>query len=139
MIYNATKVIDEAFKQAGIKYRVEEGKTTSRVVAGFTPKNGSAIRVNFISSDDDNDVSVRVIAIVSATDDKREAILNVANECNAAYRYCKFVVDDDNDVNAEFDFPVRTQNVGPVAVEIFIRFMKIIEEVYPKFMKTLWM
>ena len=139
MIYNATKLIDEAFKQAGIKYRVEDGEKTSRVVAGFTPKNGSAVRVNFISSDDDNDVAVRAIAIVSATDDKRDAMLRIVNECNAQFRYCKFVVDDDNDVNAEFDFPVRTQNVGPMAVEIFIRFMKIIEEVYPRFMKALWM
>lgn len=138
MIYNATKLIEADFKKSGIKFMIDERQDTSIVVAGFTPKNGSALRVQFVSTDDDNDVSVRLYSLIHASDDKREAMLKVINECNQKYRYCKFVMDDDNDVNVEYDFLLRADNVGPMATEYFIRIMKIIEDVYPSFMKALW-
>ncbi|MBQ9165703.1 MAG: YbjN domain-containing protein [Oscillospiraceae bacterium] len=138
MIYKASKAIEEDFRKSGIKFRVEEDENSSRVVAGFTPKNGSPLRAQFISNDDDNDVSIRLFTLVHATDDTRDAILKVVNECNQKYRYCKFVLDDDNDVNVEYDFLLRSGNVGPMATEYFIRLMKIVEDVYPLFMKALW-
>lgn len=138
MIYKATKAIEADFRASGIKFRVEEGDNNSRVVAGFTPKNGTPVRAQFISNDDDNDVSVRLYTLIHATDDSRDAILKVVNECNRKYRYCKFVLDDDNDVNVEYDFLLRSENIGPMATEYFIRLMKIVENVYPLFMKALW-
>ena len=140
MIFKATKLIEADFKKSGIKFRVEERESTSAVVAGFTPKNGSQLRVQFLSNDDDNDVSIRLFTLIKATEDKRDAMIRVANECNQQYRYCKFVVDKDNDVNVEYDFLLRVKgdNVGPMATECFIRIMKIVEDVYPLFMKALW-
>ena len=43
-----------------------------------------------------------------------------------------------DELRAEFDMPIRTDNVGPVAVEIFIRFMQIIDKALPILMKAIW-
>lgn len=142
MIYKATRLIQEAMEKEDLHFRVEEGDESSRVLAGFSVKNGPSVRVQFISRDDDNDVAVRLFGLVGdVAEDKAAAVTAACNECNKKYRFLKFVLDDDHDVNVEYDFPVRSSSdtVGDEACEIFIRIMKIVDECYPEFMKALWM
>lgn len=136
-MFQASKKIQEAFQAANLKCSVEEQEGRSIVRAGVSGKQTN-YRVLFISRDEDNDVEVRVFSLVKFPADKRDAGLNAVNECNRKYRYLKFVIDDDNDVNVEFDFPVRTKEPGSVAVEILIRIMKIVDDVYPVFMRSIW-
>lgn len=141
MVFKATKLIEAAFKEEGLKFAVEEEEKRSYVTAGFNIKSGPNVRMLFISRDDDNDVSLRLFGILSGVDESKEAdILKVVNECNCTYRFLKFTIDSDRDVNVECDLPERTPDagVGPMCAEYFIRTMKILDEVYPKFMKALW-
>ena len=48
------------------------------------------------------------------------------------------MVNKDNDLRVEFDLPIRTDNVGPVAVEMFVRFMQLIDKALPVLMKAIW-
>jgi len=83
-------------------------------------------------------VSVRAYSIVNVQPSKKAAVMIAVNELNNQYRYVKFTLDGDNDVNAEYDLPVRCDNPGPVCTEMFVHFMKIIDKAYPTLMQAIW-
>ena len=137
-MYHALEEIKTECDKVGIKYGTNVSDSSQRIDAGFTIKNGGSVIVRFICRQDENDVAVRIIQFISVRPESKDAIIQVANACNAKYRFIKFCVDSDNDLNVEFDFPLESGNVGPMAKEIFIRWMQICQEVYPDFMRALW-
>lgn len=138
MIYKATKLIQAELEESNIKCTIEETPSSSYVRVGYNCDNVSSIVVRFISSDDDNDVAARIWTLAKATPAKRAAVLEAINELNAKYRYVFFYLDDDNEVNVGYDFPLRTTNVGAIAREILNRMVNIADEAYPILMKALW-
>ncbi len=138
MIHPATRAIQQVFDEREVKYRIKEVGDTSAVEAGFSIKNGPGVIVRFISPDDDNDVAIRALQLLKVTDSKRDSILAAINQLNDQYRYVKFVMDKDNDVNVEYDLCLCTEDVGEICFEIFARFMQILDEAYPVLMHALW-
>lgn len=141
MIYKATKLIKQEMDRQGMKYSVEEFDDCSILFAGFGIDNGPNVRVQFVSTDNDNDVGIRLFGMVNnVAESKVDRMIRVINECNNQYRYVKFVLDKDRDVNIEYDIPLRSGDttVGAEACEIFVRIMKIADDAYPKFMKVIW-
>ncbi|MCI6093894.1 MAG: YbjN domain-containing protein [Christensenellales bacterium] len=139
-MYQATNKIARTFDREGIKYTTNTlSSGSSYVSASFTGDNAKGVDVSFLSSDNDNDVSVRAFSVVKFSEAKIPAMILLANQLNNKYRFVKFTVDtDDQDLNVEYDFPEKTDDVGRTAVELFWRFAKIIDEAYPQMMKTLW-
>ena len=138
MVYQATKKIARAFDEAGLKHDIIEASGSSAVKAGFRGENVEGVMVHFISSDDDNDVKVVVLNFLKVPAAKRGKVLEVCNNLNYTYRYAKFLLDNDSDVRVEYDLPLRNTDPGNICVEIMIRFMKILDDAYPEFMKALW-
>mgnify|MGYP004500593961 CR=1 FL=1 len=142
MIYKASKLIAETFDEKGIKYggQIEEHGDASAVEAGFRIDNGPTVLARFFSSDDHNDVEARVFGIINVKEEKRQQMLQQINAANRRIRHIKFSLYENGDVNAEYDFPAELadEQVGEVAVEIFIRLMKILDDVYPDFMRAMW-
>jgi hypothetical protein len=139
-LFQATKQIAEAFERNGLKYAAEvKDEETTYVETGFNTKHGGTMKILFLSHDDDSDVAVRAFAVISGVpDEKRAAVLEVVNACNDDYRFAKFILDEDGDVNMEYDFTVNASEVGESACEIAARFVQILDEAYPRFMKTIW-
>ena len=140
MVYKMTKKIYDWLQEnkPSLKVFIDEREKSSNVWLQFGIKNGGSYRIRFISSDDDNDVSVRAYAIVSVDSAKRSKVLEAINTVNDKYRYAKFVIDEDNDINVEYDFPVRSNNVEKCASEILSRFVNIIDEAYPVIMRAVF-
>ena len=137
-MFQATQVICDEFDKAGVKYTVRELENRSLVSVSFSVKGGPHLDVLFISRDDDNDVAVRVFNIVNVPEDKRDSVLRIINQASIDYRYACFFLQKDGNVGAQYDLPVKGAAVGPVCVEILVRLMKIVENVYPNLMKCLW-
>lgn len=143
MIYKATKLIKEEMERQGLKYSIEEFEdgSGSTLLVRFTINNGPSLRVKFISLDDKNDVAIRLFRIVeNVAESKINEILKAVNECNCEYRYLKFILDEEHDVNIEYDLALRAEDtsIGAEACEILVRIVRIVDEVYPKFMKIIW-
>ena len=139
--YRATDLITKVFDERGIKYRVSEGVVQEEVEAGFSIEGGPMVVEKFISIDDCNDVAVRIFSFINnVPKDKQERILKACNYVNDTVRFMKFSMDDSGDVNISYDFPTNTDDccVGEMAVEIFVRTMRILKEFYPVFMKALF-
>lgn len=62
----------------------------------------------------------------------------LCNALNARFRWAKFYLDDDRDVNVECDALVDRNTVGDVCFEITLRLMRIMDDAYPEFMKIRW-
>ncbi|MBQ9459888.1 MAG: YbjN domain-containing protein [Oscillospiraceae bacterium] len=139
-VFRATRQIAEAFEKNNLKFRAEaKDDDTSYVETAFGTKHGGSIQILFISHDDDNDVAVRSFAVISGVPaEKRAAVLEVINECNDEFRFAKFTIDEDGDINMEYDFPASAAEVGEPACEIAARFVQILDETYPRFMKVIW-
>ena len=141
MIYKATRLIKQEMDRQEFHYRIEEHDGKSVLIAGFGIDNGPSVQVLFISPDNDNDVSIRLFGIVNkVAENKTGSILKAINECNNKFRYLKFTLDKDGDVNIEYDLPIKAddRSVGAEACEIFSRIMHIADEAYPVFMKAMW-
>ena len=140
MIYAATKAIEATLKAKDVKFTIDENDKLSIVRISVGADNLS-YKISFASSDDDSDVAVRAVSIVrNVPDNKRAAVLEAINEANRRFRYFKFTLDEDGDVNAAFDIPVNTpmSSVGDIARELLIRSMDIFDKVYPNLMKAMW-
>lgn len=138
-MYKMTREIYEALKnKSGLKVFTEEVGNSSFAWLQFSIKNGGSYRIRFISRDDDNDVAVRIFGLVSIDSAQQAKILPVLNQLNAKYRYVKFVMDKDGDINLEYDYLVRCPDPAASAEEIIVRIVKIVDEAYPELMRAMW-
>ncbi|MCQ2417282.1 MAG: hypothetical protein MJ071_05675 [Oscillospiraceae bacterium] len=139
-MFSATEQIAKAFEEANILFRIQENEEVSEVIANVAV-DYVAYQIHYYSSGDTNDVSIRIPNYVRYGDKDVRKVLLAAAQCNAEYRYAKFVVDEkEHSVRMEFDFPQSTEDegIGKMAVELFHRIMQIADKSYPKFMQAIW-
>lgn len=138
-MFKATREIyDTLSANKDLKVFVEESEKSSYVWLSFEIKNGGSYRIRFISRDDDNDVAVRIYRLVTVEEDKIPKILPAINDINGEWRFAKFNVDEDGDVNIAYDFPESCSNPAECAEEIIIRLVKIVDDAYAKIMQAIW-
>ncbi|MBQ9967727.1 MAG: YbjN domain-containing protein [Oscillospiraceae bacterium] len=138
-MFQATqKIYDELKTDPDLKVFTEELDSASMVWLQFGLNNGGNYRIRFISRDDDNDVAVRIIGLVTVDDAQQSKVLPVLNKLNQKFRYAKFAMDDDGDINIEYDYLVRCPDPSASAREIMIRLVKIIDDAYPDIMRAMW-
>ncbi len=137
-MFHATYEIANAFDDEDISYHTEHNENNSRVIAGIS---GDYCRysIQFISSDDDNDVSIRVFDLAKFPAEMLVPVLRTVNDINCKYKYVKFCVDrEDRSISAQYDMPVRTDDPGKSAKMLFHVFIQIIDDVFPVLMRVIW-
>ena len=139
--FKAIGLIEEEFERRDVHFAINEDERRKEIRAGFPIDGGPKVIVRFISVDDDNDVAIRLYGIVSRIpDSKRPRMLEAANTLNKKLRFFDFSIDDDGDLNMEYDIPLETPDeaVGAVAFEMFVRAMHILDDNYPFLMKAMY-
>ena len=143
MIYKATKLIKEELDRRDvsrdIKYAAEEFGEVSALLVEFDIDNGPTVTMQFISTDDENDVAVYLPGIVKNIEESKvDEMMKVVNECNCAYSHIKFCMNKDH-VDIEYNLPIEIgdHTVGAAACEIFERIVSAADEVYPRFMRVI--
>lgn len=141
-MFHSAQLIADTFNDRGIKYQVYEREGQDEIQAAFGIKNGGPLVIaRFIVRNRDNDISVRIVSLVNNTPaEKRMRVLEACNQLNCRFRFLKFCMTTDGDVNVEFDMPehVDENSVGPVAFEILVRMMQILNQGYPLIVKALY-
>ena len=121
-----------------INYHVNHIGNQWELVAGVNGK-ASTYQVKFICKDDGKcDVAVRIFGLAHYPDHRRNVALPILNEFQRKYRFIKLNLDKSGDVNLEYDLPACQSNVGASCVELFLRIMKIVDEIYPDLMRSVW-
>lgn len=140
MIHPATREVADACQTIGMAYEIEERGSDSLVIALLKLKYTN-VHMCFISSDDDNDVALRIFRFVSLPQSRAHArarLLEAVNCVNGQYRFVKFFLDSDNDVSVMLDYPVSTENVNRLTLECIIRTRNILDSAHSIFMKAIW-
>lgn len=137
-MFKATTAIQQAFEKANLKCTAKDFGTASAVNITCSGKQVPRLNVVFVSTNDQNDFTVRVPDYVKVPEGKTDKAWEMANICNAKYRYCKFTVDQKSNVVVTYDAPARTQDPGVIAIEMLTRFLRVLDEVYPEFMSAMW-
>ena len=94
--------------------------------------------MTFIFDEDGKTMGVRVFQLVKVPIDKKLQVMELVNQLNISYRWIKFLIDKEDNVDLQADSILRGENTGKVGVELMVHMFKIIDEVYPKFMRTIW-
>lgn len=117
----------------------EPGENKSEAIrVAYGAKNKDSISVLLFIDEDGNYINVKSFSIAKVPEDKLMDIYVCLNELNAEYRWVKFYVDSDNEITVSGDAIIDDDSAGPEAFEIIIRYIGIIDEVYPRMMKIIW-
>jgi len=131
--FHATNLIAAAFEQHGLDFDVVSRSNCEHLMAGFPVECGPRVLVRFMSTDDLNDVAMRIFGLIShIPPEKRLPVLEACNTLNNKIRFLKFTLDSDGDVNVEYDFTEKSADVciGKMALELFLRTVRILDSEY---------
>ena len=138
-MFRMTKAIyDTLNTKTDLHVYVEERGDISVARLPFKTQDGRGYNINFISSDDGNDVSVRVYGLLNVESSKTDKFLPIINKLNSTYRFVTFVLADNGDINIEYDYLTNCPDPTASAEEIVCRFANIIDDVYPELMRAKW-
>ena len=137
-MYKVIKDILEVFQSKHLKVFFKEDEADNYVYLYFELSNGGPYQIRFISTDDKNDVAVRVFRLIRVEPAQREKVILLLNDLNNQYRYAKFCCDSKCCINVEYDYPLCGNDPAQSAEEILFRFVSIIDEAYSSIMKCVW-
>ncbi len=126
-------------QEQGLRYReieLDDGK--SAVECGFK-LNGATFKIVLIFSANGKYVDLRSYGFASAPQDRLGNVLITCNELNKQFKWVKFLVDDDGDVNAEDDAIIDPNTGADECLELMMRMADIVSEhAYPVIMKAIY-
>ena len=137
MVFQVTRKIMDRLKVEGLKCRVLDLGDSSAIELGIRLRSGTGFMFQFISTDEGNDIALRVFDVVAVPDCSFQNVLLAINELNRDYRYAKFVlIHQQKTVQMEMDVPKNTQDVSSVSLELLHRGVQILEDAYPRLLKA---
>lgn len=98
----------------------------------------TTVAVRAVFDDDGHTVAIRCFRLARTKEDRFIDVLKTCNELNNRFRWVKFAIDNDNDINMEIDCIVNEETAGEVVLELVQRLCSIADEVYPELMKVIY-
>lgn len=138
--YPATlRDIKRVLDETTTKYREESNGKQWEIVTGFTGKEKNYL-IKFISTNaEDDGFAIRVFGIVSAERSQYARVYPVLNKLQDTYRFLRFTLDQDGDVNVEYDATCCGSESGMVALEMIVRITKILDDAYPELKRAAYL
>ena len=125
---SAINEIHKAFEKAGLKHDVQEIAGKAILFTGMTG-NSSTYRFFFVKEGDiGNDVALRIHNISHCSKSQVDRAREVLNKLQLQYRFLRFTIDDDGDINGEYDFPTTYEDIGKGAVEMCLRLVLLLDQ-----------
>ena len=139
--FKAIGLVAEAFEKHGIKFQIYRTSEQGELIASFPIKGGPTVMVKYIVRGDENDIAVRIFGLLSRIPaEKRIRLLEACNAVNREYRFLKFSMDMEGDINVDYDFLQNCADacVGEMAYEICARTINVLNEKYGILAKALY-
>lgn len=122
-------------KKIGFNYdEIDGGKDW--VLIRFAGQNCKAITTQFFFDPDGQSVGVKSFSICKTSDKKRMEALEYINSINARYRWLSFYIDVDGEIACDADAWITEDTAAGVCLNLLVRFITIIDDVYPELTKA---
>ena len=132
---NYKKIFMKALDGYKLKYR-DNGEDA--VFIQFGGDNMKEIQIGvFFAENNEPVVQFCCFPIASFKNKELEGLV-VCNELNAEYRWFKFYLDKDKDVICLSDALLDEDSAGEECIDRLQRLVRIVDEVYPRFMRALY-
>lgn len=140
MLHPLVEPIYNAFCEAGVTPEKVEQDGYSGLRIAIQIDNGPLTHLNYFVNTDVQTpfVQARLFQLIRVREEFREKLYPVFNDLNSTYRYVRFVCDKEGDVNLYYDFPRVGGRPEQGALELAGDIVRIVNEAYPKLMRTLW-
>lgn len=130
----AAKLFADYLDKKGTKYSKYDNETIEVILKG----ENTSVRLLFIFDDDTRSVGIKVWNIVKIPEEKVGNACFVCSKLNGEYRWVKFSLDSENNLDAVTDAIITPSTVGEVCHELLHRVARIVDKAYPLIMKTVW-
>lgn len=137
-MYAAIQQIKDAFDKADLKNGVDQVGNNWVLKAGINGKASTYMFLFIKTEESGNDVAVRIFNLVRYPNGPTDQAYETLNRLQAKYRHIRFVLQDDGNVNVEYDFPTCYKNIGQGAIEILVRLSSVLDDCYPELMRSVW-
>lgn len=136
----ACENVKSYLEEKGVKYDYFEAgeKNDEAIKVTYGCDNADSVSVLVFFDESGDSVNVKSFSIAKVPGNKLMEMYTLINELNSEYRWVKFYVDNDNEITASGDAIIGDDTAGAECLEIILRYINIIDEVYPRFMKTIW-
>lgn len=131
--------IKDAFDRTDTKYRESSNGKVWEVVAGFTGKEKNYSIKYMCTSPQDDSLAIRIFGIVSVERHQYGRVYPVLQQLQDKYRFLRFTLDKDGDVNVEYDMTCCSTGAGLAALEMAIRITQILDECYPQLKRAAYL
>ena len=136
---NALAKLTAAFFESIDLYHELDGENKDVIKTGFGGlENVNSVKLLLFFSEDNSNVHVIAPQLVKVPSGKLDHMYKVVNDVNKYFRWVKFLIDEDGDVQAEADCILDMDTCGQECLEIIQRTATIVDQAYPTFMKELW-
>ncbi len=137
---STTKQFVKFLEKKDIRFTHYEATEKRREIikVGFKGENKDGIEVLFFFDPSEKAVGVKCFSIAKVPEAKLANMYALLNNLNGEYRWVKFYIDDENEVTASSDATITKATADEVCYDRLLRFLDIVDEVYPQIMKTLW-
>ena len=86
-------------------------------------------------------VQVMVPEILSCPQEKYLDVINICNRLNGKFRWFKFYLTENPNafsLRVQSDLYIEPDISGKICMDIMMRLIRVVDEAYPDFMKTIW-
>ncbi len=138
-MYDVIEKVRETLDRNEIRYTVNDDD--NEVSVTYSLQNGSDVTFHVIFRSDDSGFDLRCFNIAVLHDkNNRDALYEAVNVLNSEYRFIKFVIDEKDRVDAEFDMSDMADVgcTGEVVYELLYRMCNILDDEIPYLMKAAW-
>ena len=133
------EAMKKGFEDSNLKIKmIREVKDGPTIVYSGVNGKSNTYDILFIFTPDEHTVTIRVDALAKVPIDRAYDVRDQLNELNVHYRWIKLIINKDSDICLLIDAIVTPETAGPVCVELMVRTMKIVDEIYPVIMQSIW-
>ena len=90
------------------------------------------------NNEQESSAHLMILQIAHASDDTYSNAIVACNALNRQYRWVKFTIDGDNDINSEMDIELDPNSAGEETTRSLFRLLNITDKSYPIIMKALY-
>lgn len=125
------------FESKGMHCQTIEGKE-NLLLLNIKAEN-LEMRVLMDFTDNSEYVTIKSYNLCKFPPEKIGAMYKLCSELNKDYKWVKFYVDEsDNTITAQDDAIIQLDTCGAECYELSARLVLIVDEAYPRMMKTIW-